>query len=201
MSRRRLAIATAAALLMIGSWELGRGAWIAAKAQVAQVLLQRAWARALEGEARPKPWPWADTWPVARLRATAHGVDLIALAGASGRTLAFGPGHVTGSALPGEPGAAIFTGHRDTHFQFTRGLQPGDRLTVELPRRRPIRYRVLSAQIADSRTARLADDHDGEYLVLVTCYPFDALASGGPLRYVVTAEKTDPTRSEPAAED
>ncbi len=28
---------------------------------------------------------------------------------------------------------------------------------------------------------------EGSALVLVTCYPFDALRPGGPLRYVVTA--------------
>jgi len=28
-------------------------------------------------------------------------------------------------------------------------------------------------------------------LVLVTCYPFDAVTAGGPLRYVVAAVRTD----------
>ncbi len=41
-----------------------------------------------------KPWPWADTHPVARLIAPAQDADVLVLAGASGRTLAFGPGHL-----------------------------------------------------------------------------------------------------------
>ena len=54
-----------AALLAISLWQVGEGSWIVAKARLAQYLLQRAWIRALSGEANPKPWPWADTWPVA----------------------------------------------------------------------------------------------------------------------------------------
>ena len=96
----RLLTMLMAGLLAIGCWQLGEGSWIYAKAGLAQFLLQRAWCRALAGEAMPKPWPWADTWPVARLRMQHPSVDLIVLAGAYGRTLAFGPGHVTSSALP-----------------------------------------------------------------------------------------------------
>ena len=53
------------------------------------------------------------------------------LAGASGRTLAFGPGHVDGTPLPGEHGNAVVSGHRDTHFAFLRDLRCGDVLEVQ----------------------------------------------------------------------
>jgi hypothetical protein len=116
----RLLTILIAGLLAIGGWQVWEGSWIYAKARLAQVLLQRAWSRALAGEAMPKPWPWADTWPVARLRMQHPSVDLIVLAGAYGRTLAFGPGHVTSSALPGQEGTVMLTGHRDTHFRFLK---------------------------------------------------------------------------------
>ena len=90
-----------ACVLCLGFWQLGEGAYIPAKAWLAQELMQRAWERAVEGSERPAPWPWADTWPVARLRALGGDIDLIVLAGGSGRTLAFGPGHLSASALPG----------------------------------------------------------------------------------------------------
>ena len=54
-------------LVLLGLWQIGSGAWIYVKAQLAQVLLQRAWAGTLAGQRDVKPWPWADTWPVARL--------------------------------------------------------------------------------------------------------------------------------------
>tara|TARA_S200000501_G_scaffold249877_1_gene234098 strand:- start:524 stop:670 length:147 start_codon:yes stop_codon:yes gene_type:complete len=41
-------------------------------------------------------------------------------------------------------------------------------------------------EVADARTTVLRLG-DGTSFVLVTCYPFDAIDAGGPLRYVVTA--------------
>jgi sortase A len=181
---RTLAVALAA----VGVWQLGHGAWIYAKAELAQVLLQRAWARALAGEVDARPWPWADTRPVARLRVPAHGVDLIVLDGVSGRTLAFGPGHATGSPSPGRAGTAILSGHRDTHFRFLARLRPGDEVIVDTPGRPPAHFRVRETAVVDSRTAVIRSAGDAAALVLVTCYPFDAVRPGGPLRYVVAAE-------------
>ena len=173
------------ALLALGVWQLGHGAWIHAKAQLAQYLLQRAWARTLEGEREVRPWPWADTWPVARLRVPAHDVDLIVLDGVSGRILAFAPGHASRSAAPGVAGTAIITGHRDTHFRFLEAVKPGDEIVLETPGR-SARFRVVDTAVVDSRSAVIREA-DGPALALLTCYPFDALRAGGPLRWVVTA--------------
>jgi sortase A len=178
-------------LVGVGTWQLGHGVWIHVKARLAQHLLQRAWARTLAGERDVKPWPWADTWPVARLTAPAHGIDLIVLAGVSGRTLAFGPGHAAGSAVPGAAGTVIVTGHRDTHFAFLERVRAGDTLMLEAPGRAPAVFRVRETVVVDSRTAAVASDEAVSALVLLTCYPFDAVMAGGPLRYVVTAERAD----------
>ena len=175
-----------AVLLVIGLWQAGHGVWIHAKAQLAQVLLHRAWVRTLQGEREARPWPWADTWPVARLRVPAHGIDLIVLDGVSGRTLAFAPGHASGSPAPGAPGTAIISGHRDTHFRFLAALKPDDEIVVEMPGRPAARFRVVETAVVDSRAAVIRAA-DGAALVLLTCYPFDALRAGGPLRWVVTA--------------
>ena len=180
-----------ALLSLIGVWELGHGAWIHAKAWLAQLLLQRAWERTLRGEAAAKPWPWADTWPVARLRVPAHGVDLIVLSGVSGRTLAFGPGHAPDSAPPGAPGTEIVTAHRDTHFRFLERVRPGDEVLVEAPGGPIVRFLVQELSVVDSRSAVIHRNPRTAALVLMTCYPFDALVAGGPLRYVVTARATD----------
>src|SRR5437870_11780628 len=45
--------------------------------------------------------------------------------------LAFGPGLVSGTAVPGAPGVAVVTGHRDTHFRFLQHLKSGDEIVVE----------------------------------------------------------------------
>ncbi len=176
-----------AALLALGFWNLGQGAYIPAKAWLAQELMQRAWLRVTAGEDRAAPWPWADTWPIARLRAEGRDVDLIVLAGGSGRTLAFGPGHLEASALPGEPGNTVIAGHRDTHFAFLRDLRAGEKLGIETITGERFVYEVIGADVVDSRTGSLVLDTNASTLTLVTCYPFDALEAGGPYRYVVTA--------------
>jgi sortase A len=176
-------------LVAVGLWQVGHGAWIYVKARLAQHLLQRAWARTEAGEADVRPWPWADTWPVARLRVPAHDVDLIVLDGVSGRTLAWAPGHVSGSARPGDPGTTIVTGHRDTHFRFLARVRPGDEVILDAPGRPPAHFVVRDAAVIDARRAVIRRDADGEAaLVLLTCYPFDALAPGGSLRYAVAAD-------------
>jgi sortase A len=43
-------------------------------------------------------------------------------------------------------------------------------------------------EIVNADETELRLDGDTSKLVLVTCYPFDALRAGGPLRYVITAE-------------
>jgi sortase A len=176
------------AAVAVGLWQVGHGAWIYAKARLGQLLLQRAWARTLAGEGEARPWPWADTWPVSRLRVPAHGVDLIVLDGVSGGTLAWAPGHAGGSPLPGAPGTAIISGHRDTHFVFLARLRPGDELVAETADRLPVRFIVRETAVVDARSAVIRSDGEAARLALVTCYPFDAVTPGGPLRYVVVGE-------------
>ncbi len=183
----------AAGLAAAGLALAGDAARIHAKALLAQVLLQRAWTETMATHAPARPWPWADTAPIARLIAPAQGIDLLVLASATGRTLAFGPGHHDGSSMPGEAGNTVVSGHRDTHFRFLRQLAPGDELIVELPSGQRHRYRVREALVADARDLRLPRLPPEEELTLVTCFPFDAVEPGGPLRYVVVAT------AEPAA--
>lgn len=175
-------------LVVAGSWQVGQGIWVYAKAGLAQHLLQRAWSRSLAGKEAVRPWPWADTWPVARLTVPSEQRDLIVLHGAYGRTLAFGPGYVESSASPGSAGTTILTGHRDTHFAFLKQLRPGELITIHTIDGHSRSYRVTQRRIADSRTDGIALTTDRSTLVLVTCYPFDTPIPGGPLRWVVVAE-------------
>src|SRR5258708_803210 len=91
--RKRAFKWVAAGCLALGIALTGDALYIHAKALVAQALLHRAWLITQASGVPAKPWPWADTATVARLFAPAQDVDLLVLAGATGRTLAFGPGH------------------------------------------------------------------------------------------------------------
>ena len=180
---RRLA---AVALIAIGLAALGEAVWIRGKAILAQHLLERSWDEARAGLETPRPWPWADTWPVARLVAPAHDVDVVILSGASLRNLAFAPAHFDGTPLPGKTGNAVIAGHRDTHFDFLARLQPGDELIVERANREKHLFVVTGARIVapDDRSVLYATPE--ENLTLITCYPFDDLVQADQ-RYVVRA--------------
>jgi sortase A len=177
------------ALVLGGLWQTGSGVWIYLKAELAQVLLQRAWAGTVAGQEHVTPWPWADTWPVSRLTVPAKNIDLIILNGAYGRTLAFGPGYLESSASPGSRGTTILTGHRDTHFRFLQRLKEGDELLLTTKNQESHRYRVRSATVVDVNRGSIRQETEEHQLALVTCYPFDAISPGGPLRYVVMAEE------------
>mgnify|MGYP001611114118 CR=1 FL=1 len=183
----RLRTLTLLLLAGLGLWQTGTAAWIHAKAELAQVLLERAWEKNLAGDARARPWPWADTWPVARLRIPSRGVDVIVLQGDSGRSLAFAPGMAAGSTAPGQPGTTLISAHRDTHFEPLADIQPGDRIEVETSQGRWT-YRVLYTDVVDARHTGVGSNPLRDELVLVTCYPFESLVHGGPYRMVIRSE-------------
>jgi len=101
--------------------------------------------------------------------------------------MAFGPGLHAGSAQIGKPGVALIAAHRDTHFKTLEQIKAGDEIRIQALDKTWHRYRVESTTVADSRVDHIVSNSDEARLVLVTCYPFDAIVSGGPLRFVVEA--------------
>jgi sortase A len=187
----------ALSLLLIGLQQVGSAAYIKAKANLAQVLIGQAWGNSLAADGVPtRPWPWADTWPVARLEMPQHAVDLYVLSGSTGNALAFGPGYEIASAKLGGPGLSVIGGHRDTHFSFLREVEVGSRFFLQVGSGERLAYRVTDARIVDVQLESSPAGNDSEDgLLLVTCYPFDALLAGGSLRYVVNAVFfTNPSR-------
>jgi sortase A len=185
-STARVCIAAVAA---IGLWQLAAGSYIHAKAWLAQQLIAASWTSTIEDKRVARPWPWADTWPVAKLRVPSLKIEQYVLADASGRSLAFGPGHLSGSATPGTSGNTIIAAHRDTHFKFLKDLALGSELALTTRDDREHFYRIIETRVIDSRIDHLSAEAETSMLTLVTCYPFDAIVPGGPLRYIVIAER------------
>jgi sortase A len=179
-----------AALIIVGAVLIGQAVWIHVKALLAQVLLERAFAATLATGEDVKPWSWADTWPVARVFVPRLGRSAIVLAGASGQALAFGPGHVARTPDAGEPGTAIYSGHRDTHFAFLGDVAVGDEIRVTRRDGRELRFRVTGTSVVRWDASGIDPHADGRWLALATCWPLDGTFSG-PLRYVVHAELMD----------
>jgi Ca-activated chloride channel homolog len=177
------------ALAVVGAGLIANGGCIHAKAWLAQVLIAHSWEdlRQHQDTQRAKPWPWADTWPVARL--LIHDEELFVMESASGEAMSFGPGHVLQSALPGEPGDSVVSAHRDTHFAVLPNIAIGDVIEAESYRGGYQEYLVEDIRIADADKEELEVRQDANRLQLVSCYPFDAINPGGSLRYVVTARE------------
>jgi sortase A len=179
-----------AAVLVTAAFFLIRSMWIPVKAEVAQKLLEQAWTQTLQGNSDARPWPWADTRPVGILEVPGLGIRQIILSGTSGRNLAFGPTLLTSP----KQGDLVLSGHRDTHFSFTKSLEQGEVLKITTLQG-VNEYRVSWLEVIDSRSHQMVLEPGVVRLTLMTCYPFDATTAGGPLRYVVTAEPVEPEHS------
>jgi sortase A len=187
-------------LAIAGAILFGQGIYIHAKAMLAQMLLQRAFAETIASGRAVKPWPWADTWPDARITVKRIGASAIALAGSSGQALAFGPGHVELTADAGERGVAVYAAHRDTHFRFLKDVAIGDEIDVTRHDGKSFRYRADGWSIVRFDQSGIDPFTTGRELVLTTCWPFGAIAHG-PMRYVLHAtmisSATAPTIARP----
>jgi sortase A len=179
--------AAAVAVLLAGLWLIGSALYVHAKALLAQILLNRAFAAEIASGAILKPWPWADTWPVARIEAPRLKASAIVLAGGSGQALAFGPGHLERTPEAGEPGTAVYAAHRDTHFAFLSRIEPGDAIVVTRWDGTVVRFRVTHTEVVRWDSSGIDPTAGGRRLALVTCWPLNSLLPG-PLRYVVYAD-------------
>jgi sortase A len=182
MTRRAAALAIAISGLIM----FGQGAWIHAKALLAQFLLERAFDETLASGYDTKPWSWADTWPVARIEVKRLHAGAIVLAGSSGQALAFGPGHVEFTPDAGERGVAVYSAHRDTHFSFLKDIALGDDIAVTRRDGHVFHYQVTATSVVRFDASGIDPWSRGYHLVLSTCWPLDAITPG-PLRYVVEA--------------
>jgi sortase A len=165
----------------------GNSITIYAKAQVAQILLERAFSQTLLTGRSVKAWSWADTYPVAKIRIERIGAEAIVLQGASGEALAFGPALLNETSRPGERGTSVIAAHRDTHFAFLQNVKVGDLITVTRDDGLEFIYRVTTMRIVDWNKSGIDAHESGFNLVLSTCYPFAAITHGNQ-RYLVEAE-------------
>jgi len=127
--------------------------------------------------------------PLARLRIPAARMDWVVFGGADEPTLEKGPGHVPGTALPGQDSPyenCVITAHRDSHFRRLGWLRKGHTVELETPSGTR-RYRVVSREIVTPKTVRVLGPTATPRLTLVTCYPFTYIGPA-PKRLVVVAE-------------
>jgi sortase A len=163
--------------LLAGGSLTARAVYLHAKAELAGMLIRRAWQTTARTGATQRPWPWADTYPEARLQIPRLGYDEIVLAGATPRTLAFGPARLQSGAALGEPGNLEIAGHRTSWFEPLQGVTLGDTINVEWFDARHRRlcqrtYRINAIRVVDPSDVQMLAATSDDVLTLVTCYPF-----------------------------
>ena len=137
--------------------------------------------RAEQPRAEPQPG-----MPVGRIEIARLGVSAMVVEGADHEALRFAPGHVRGTALPGEGGNVAVAAHRDTFFRPLRFVRSDDEIDMVTPRGR-YRYKVVSTRIVAPDDVRVLYPTGSETLTLITCYPF-YFVGAAPKRFIVRAE-------------
>ncbi|MHA7819290.1 MAG: sortase domain-containing protein [Erythrobacter sp.] len=174
-----------AVLLLSGTAITAKALYIPLKAEVAQVLLARAFDASVASGEPVKPWGWADTAPVARVGVPRLGISEIVLSGGSGEAMAFGPTTVLDDRAHR---VTILSAHRDTHFEFVGELEVGDELSLERIDGSLASYRVEAMQTVRWDEFTYPAQGGAGLLALTTCWPLDSQVQG-PLRRVVWASR------------
>lgn len=153
------------------------------------VMLARSATTEYEPELPPKKFK--QVWPelpapgesLGNLNFPSINLNVPVVQGTQDKELKKGAGHFAGSALPGQGGNVLLSGHRDTVFTKLKNLKEGDQVTFKTEYGDFV-YEATKFEIvpADDMTVNVAKDY--ETLTLTTCYPFDFFGDA-PDRYVV----------------
>lgn len=169
--------------------------YMSTKAIVAQHLLHRAWYQSLQSGQHTKPWQWADMHTIARLAFPLIDKSFVVLSSASGEAMAFGPGLVAGDPSSALTQTLAIGGHRDTHLAVLEHMNVDAPVELQTPDGLTHRYRLTHKRIVNSSKDAVSIATDTAGLVLITCYPFNATQTGGPLRMVAVFSPDKPLKS------
>jgi sortase A len=97
-------------------------------------------------------------------------LDAIVVEGVSRKMLNEGPGHIKGTAAPGEVGNAVISAHRDTFFRHIYELNKGDEILVKRSGK-VFHYQVTGKKIVMPDDVAVLKQTVDPQLTLITCYP------------------------------
>jgi sortase A len=132
-----------------------------------------------------QPWPKlpAPGSSIGDLQFTSIDLNVPVVQGTHDNELKKGAGHFAGSALPGQGGNVILSGHRDTVFRKLENLKVGEQVTFTTPYGDFV-YEAIDFKIVPADDMNVMVPTDYETLTLTTCYPFDFIGDA-PYRYIV----------------
>ncbi|MEA2646710.1 MAG: sortase [Chloroflexota bacterium] len=123
--------------------------------------------------------------PLARISVPSIGFNGVVLEGTDDRTLSGGPGHLIGSAYPGEPDNVVISNH-NTYSQQWGDLKVDQVIQLDADYGRYV-YKVTGFKIIDANDKSVTASTGHGALTFTTCYPLWAGALARQ-RYVVQAD-------------
>jgi LPXTG-site transpeptidase (sortase) family protein len=114
------------------------------------------------------------------------GLRAVVIEGTSSRSLLLGPGHMTGSAIPGSNGNAVIAGHRDTFFRNLPNLKTGDAIYV-LRNGKRFHYAIIEKKVVQADDISVLRTNRGSEITLITCYPRHFIGPA-PQRLIIVAK-------------
>jgi len=174
----------------IAKADQARQAWDDAEGRAAVAVARSA---ALHHGMRETP---VDGAPVARIVIPSLDLDEIVLEGVDADELNAEPGHLTGSAYPGEAGNAVISAHRDRHFNHLDVLAVGDTIVTESGTHHDT-WVVVAKRVVDKDARALFQTPDAT-LTLTTCWPIRYMGPA-PERLIVTAKPVHRTQARVAS--
>jgi sortase A len=116
--------------------------------------------------------------PLGELRIPRLDAHFVVVQGTGSGALRRGPGHYSGTALPGQDGTVGIAGHRTTYgapFRHLDALRRGDPITMTMPYGRFV-YRVEGTRIVKPQDVSTLRAIGRQRLVLTACHPLYSAA-------------------------
>jgi len=118
------------------------------------------------------------------------GLKAVFVQGDSPRILRHAVGHISETALPGESGNVVLTGHRDTFFRPLRNIRQGDLITLKTVDG-DFQFQVESTAVVPPSDIQVLQSSGERTLTLITCFPFYYIGPA-PNRFIVHARQSGP---------
>lgn len=148
----------------------------------------------LESGSAPDRVPPAPGTPLFGLEIPRLRLDQVVVEGTGASSLRKGPGHVEGTAYPGENGNLAVAAHRDLFFWRLGEVRAGDTIWVR-DRGRRWEYRVVGRRIVSPSDTSVVGRTVNPSLTLITCWPL-IYPGDAPERLVISAERIGAAPSE-----
>jgi sortase A len=173
-------------LLVAGVFGLGYVGYVVADAHTYQAIEQSKFDSVSASESKERH-PVVEGGAIGEIEIPRLALKAIFVQGDSPKILRRGVGHITETALPGEEGNVVLTGHRDSFFRPLRNIRQGDAITLKTLDG-DFQYEVESTVVVPPDDIQVLQPSSERTLTLITCFPFYYVGPA-PNRFIVLARQ------------